>query len=95
MATEFQKLLVSGTFHLRNVFREFKSRRPDSKHTTARQILHGTLQCAKSMHSWCRRHLFRQLGLLASQTLDREIAAFNAIDRLERGEAIEYEVVPP
>jgi hypothetical protein len=27
-------------------------------------------------------------------TLDRELAALGAIDRIEKGEAIEYEVIP-
>jgi hypothetical protein len=25
---------------------------------------------------------------------DREIAAFNALDRIQKGEAVEYEVIP-
>jgi hypothetical protein len=27
-------------------------------------------------------------------TLDREMAAFSAVDRLERGRPVEYEVIP-
>jgi hypothetical protein len=27
-------------------------------------------------------------------TLDREMAAFTAIDRIQKGEAVEYEVIP-
>jgi hypothetical protein len=27
-------------------------------------------------------------------TVDREMAALSAIDRLQRGEAVEYEVIP-
>jgi hypothetical protein len=35
-----------------------------------------------------------KLNSLCRMTLDREMAALSAIDRLERGEAVEYEVVP-
>jgi hypothetical protein len=35
-----------------------------------------------------------KLNSLCRMTLDREMAAFSAIDRLERGETVEYEVVP-
>ena len=35
-----------------------------------------------------------KLNSLCRMTLDREIEAFDAIDRLERGEEVEYEVVP-
>ena len=34
-----------------------------------------------------------KLNSLCRMTLNREMAAFSAIDRLERGEAVEYEVV--
>jgi len=35
-----------------------------------------------------------KLNSLCRMMLDREMAAFSAIDRLERGEAVEYEVIP-
>jgi len=35
-----------------------------------------------------------KLNSLCRMTLDREMAALSAIDRLERGEAVEYEVIP-
>jgi hypothetical protein len=35
-----------------------------------------------------------KLSSLCRMTLDREMAAFSGIDRLERGETVEYEVVP-
>lgn len=35
-----------------------------------------------------------KLNSLCRMTLDREMVAFSAVDRLERGEAVEYEVVP-
>jgi len=35
-----------------------------------------------------------KLNSLCRMTLDREIAALSAVDRLERGEAVEYEVIP-
>jgi hypothetical protein len=35
-----------------------------------------------------------KLNSLCRMTLDREMAAFSAIDRIERGEAVEYEVIP-
>ena len=35
-----------------------------------------------------------KLNSLCRMTLDREMAAFSAIDRFEKGEAVEYEVVP-
>ena len=35
-----------------------------------------------------------KLNSLCRMTLDREIEAFDAIDRIEKGEAVEYEVVP-
>ncbi len=35
-----------------------------------------------------------KLNSLCRMTLDREMAAFSAIDRIERGEMVEYEIVP-
>ena len=35
-----------------------------------------------------------KLASLCRFSLDREIAAFEAIDKIERGEAVEYEVIP-
>lgn len=35
-----------------------------------------------------------KLNSLCRTTLEREMAALSAVDRLERGEAVEYEVVP-
>lgn len=35
-----------------------------------------------------------KLNSLCRMTLDREMAAFSAVDRLERGQAVEYEVIP-
>jgi len=35
-----------------------------------------------------------KLSSLCRMNLDREIAALQAIDRIERGEAVEYEVIP-
>jgi hypothetical protein len=35
-----------------------------------------------------------KLNSLCRMSLDREMAAFSAIDRLERGEVVEYEVIP-
>jgi hypothetical protein len=35
-----------------------------------------------------------KLNSLCRMSLDREMAAFSAINRLERGEAVEYEVIP-
>src|SRR5580692_7429824 len=35
-----------------------------------------------------------KLTSLCRMTLDREMAALSAIDRLERGQAVEYEVIP-
>ncbi len=35
-----------------------------------------------------------KLNSLCRMTLDREMAAFSAVERIERGEAVEYEVVP-
>jgi hypothetical protein len=35
-----------------------------------------------------------KLNSLCRMTLDRGIAAFSAADRIERGEVVEYEVVP-
>jgi hypothetical protein len=35
-----------------------------------------------------------KLNSLCRMTLEREMAALSAVDRLERGEAVEYEVVP-
>ena len=35
-----------------------------------------------------------KLNSLCRMSLDREMAAFSAMDRLERGEAVEYEVIP-
>ena len=35
-----------------------------------------------------------KLNSLCRMTLDREMAALSAVDRLERGEAVEYEVIP-
>ena len=35
-----------------------------------------------------------KLNSLCRMPLDREMAALSAIDRLERGEAVEYEVIP-
>ncbi len=36
-----------------------------------------------------------KLNSLCRMTLDREMKAFDAIDRIERGEQVEYEVVRP
>ena len=35
-----------------------------------------------------------KLNSLCRMTLDRETAAFSAIDRIQKGEAVEYEVIP-
>jgi len=35
-----------------------------------------------------------KLNSLCRMTLDREVAALSAVDRLERGQAVEYEVIP-
>ena len=35
-----------------------------------------------------------KLNSLCRMSLDREIAAFEAIDRIQKGEAVEYEVIP-
>jgi hypothetical protein len=35
-----------------------------------------------------------KLNSLCRMTTDREMAALGAIDRIERGEAVEYEVIP-
>lgn len=35
-----------------------------------------------------------KLNSLCRMTLDRELAAFDAIDKLQRGESSEYEVIP-
>jgi hypothetical protein len=35
-----------------------------------------------------------KLNSLCRLTLDREMAALSAVDRLARGEAVEYEVIP-
>ena len=35
-----------------------------------------------------------KLNSLCRMTLDREMAAFSAVDRLERGDEVEYEVIP-
>jgi hypothetical protein len=35
-----------------------------------------------------------KLNSLCRMTLDREIEAFDAIDKIEKGESIEYEVIP-
>jgi len=35
-----------------------------------------------------------KLNSLCRMTLDREMAAFNAVDRIQKGEVVEYEVVP-
>ena len=35
-----------------------------------------------------------KLNSLCRMTTDRELAALGAIDRIERGEAVEYEVIP-
>ena len=35
-----------------------------------------------------------KLNSLCRMTLDREMAAFSAVDRLGRGQAVEYEVMP-
>jgi hypothetical protein len=35
-----------------------------------------------------------KVNSLCRMSLDREVAAFTAIDRLERGEMVEYEVIP-
>lgn len=35
-----------------------------------------------------------KLNSLCRMTTDREMAAFNAIDKIEQGETVEYEVIP-
>lgn len=35
-----------------------------------------------------------KLNSLYRMTLDREMAAFSAIDRIQKGEAVEYDVIP-
>ncbi len=35
-----------------------------------------------------------KLNSLCRMTLDREMAAFDALDRIRKGEAVEYEVIP-
>ena len=35
-----------------------------------------------------------KLNSLCRMTTEREMAALNAIDRIERGESVEYEVIP-
>jgi hypothetical protein len=35
-----------------------------------------------------------KLNSLCRMTLDREMAAFNALDQIQKGELVEYEVIP-
>ena len=35
-----------------------------------------------------------KLNSLCRTTLDREVAAFSAVDRIQKGDAVEYEVIP-
>ena len=35
-----------------------------------------------------------KLNSLCRMTLDREMAAINAVERIEKGESVEYEVIP-
>jgi hypothetical protein len=57
--------------------------------------LHGSGVCGDDLINHPVALAFvSKLNSLCRMTLDREMAALSAIDRLERGEVVEYEVIP-